>query len=182
MNIQNIVIKSNPGGVIYDPLKKLELLREYTSNRIDKIPYPYYSFRKWMKLYYPCYVFGTMAYVKLISTHCFYCNNYFKEDKTIDHFYPKSKVPDGSYEGVYVICCKRCNKIKADIHPNIWIRKMTVANMTGSRVNNLSKREVGLMAKSVNVIFNDALFNNARKVYYINKYPDQLPPGFYRTN
>lgn len=168
---------------IIDPLYKLEILKKYMWQLIDN-DFKYMSFNKHIILKHPQLIKDTPKYYKSISTNCFYCNKHMNQNidanedtATIDHFYPQSKTGGNDYSDILVICCKRCNGLKANMHPADFIRKMTIANMTGQIIKGVKQKSLERISESLNSIHNDVLLNRQKSVYYKSHDKSKLPKG-----
>jgi hypothetical protein len=167
-------------GIIYDPIKQLDLARKYLRVVIDKLPNRFISFEKWMRRNYPQYVPGTDKFYRSIATHCYYCG-IKDEELTIDHFYPQSGNENSIYKEVRVICCKRCNCFKANIDPAIWIQRMIRRSINGTRYRNYSQKEIAKIAERVNKIQNEVSLGINPRVYYQRWNNHKVPKGFLKA-
>lgn len=170
--------------LIYDPIKKLELLKKYLDKQIQwGFNTTNWSFDNFLLRYYPETHPESAYTLRNISTNCYYCQAEFDNKKytpSIDHFYPRSKdVKDVDKSWlIFVICCGRCNIHKMNTHPMEFIRKFTLAEMKGETINGFSKKEVTRISKNVGQIFNDLVIGCPKKVYYKQNHWKKIPKDF----
>lgn len=139
---------------------------------VDLYPYKY-TFSEWLHNYHQRDIPGTKEWYMYVSTHCFYCNTKFPkvhlsgdpQRKSIDHYHPKSK---GGTER-YVICCNLCNSKKSDQEPNKLVSEITRCVLRGRTMWGFHAKKLELIAKQIQVITHDLLFNTGPRVYYIKK-------------
>ena len=120
--------------ITLDPIERLELLKEYMHQRIDRMPGDWYPFQTYLHRYYPEKITTTIEYAKAQATHCYYCDRLLRDEKqsakdgarkTADHFYPRSKNLINHRENRFVICCNMCNVLKGCLHPATILKMLS---------------------------------------------------------
>ncbi len=174
--------------VIYDPQKKLVLLKQYMELFIENMGKGYnYSFGRYLKDRYPHVFPHRPEYIKRIATHCYYCGCKlvrFNDKKaqfrpSIDHYYPQSKkyLYEGKVASIYVICCQRCNGVKKDFTPAQFTSFVTKLRINGKVINGYTQKETERFYKNLQAIHNDVAYGIKRKVYFVKEFRI-VPPGY----
>lgn len=165
---------------ILNPIKKLDLLREYMGKRINMMPREWWSFEAWVKKNRPQFYYGSLEYYRDCSTNCYYCRKEFttKNFATIDHFYPQSKGDHETYGNIFVISCTRCNNAKANKHPEAFMAQMKRADRTGFLLTNFSEKDIRRISNSVDKIHADILLGHRQKIYYVSMKNNKIPKHF----
>jgi hypothetical protein len=155
-----------------DPYFKLEKLRVYINNWIDKYPKwcNSYNFEQFFYRKYPESIPGTPEFYKVIATHCYYCNRSFERDTknfcaTIDHFEPKSL----GQTTKYVIACIDCNTRKGNMSPEILLSRFGYAHLRGLPLWGYQGKKLKFIYTQIQKINNDRLYNMGPSVYYIKR-------------
>lgn len=171
--------------ITIDPIFKLELLRDYMEWRIDNHPINngqfIYHFHVWVKSYKRKYFPNTPLFIREIATHCYYCGKPMGEVGrfTIDHFDPVSNSDRIDGKGrIRVICCKKCNGRKTNLHPADYMRRLDIAVMSGGTFKGNSKSETKRINSQVRKIMDDIINNRAKICYYIRDTKTPLPKPY----
>lgn len=136
---------------------------------VDNYPTCAWSFETYMRKRYSHVIPGTIEYAKKAATHCFYCNRQFTAEKSfkasVDHYQPQSL---GNTER-FVICCVDCNNRKADMAPDVLVSKMTNAHLRGKEMWGYHGKKLKFIAKQIQTITNDMLYNMGPRIYYLKR-------------
>lgn len=79
---------------------------------------------------------------------------------------PKSR---DNKSGVFVICCKTCNSAKGDIHPDEFLRRIMIAEMTGDAYLGLGGKKLRILRERVERVCKNIQNNEGPKYYLIRK-------------
>jgi len=154
---------------IVDPIRRLELLKEYMSFWIDKWPTCSWSFETFLHRRHAYIIPGTIDHTKSIATHCYYCGEKFRSTgdlfPTVDHWMPLSL---GQTEK-YVISCFGCNNNKGNTHPDKLVKQMVSANLKGLTMWGKHGKKLKHISDQIQHVTNDMLYNMGPRIYYIKK-------------
>lgn len=154
---------------LVDPLTRLEVLKSYMEYWVRHYPrinidFDGFFFRKYSRL-----IPGTPAHAKTLATHCYYCNRKFTAERSfkasVDHWLPQCQ---GNTEK-YVICCVDCNGRKGCTPPDVLVSQMINAHLRGKQLWGYHGKKLKYIAKQVQTVANDVLYNRGPRVYYCKR-------------
>jgi hypothetical protein len=156
-----------------DPFVRLQALKSYMDKWIDSWPKPYpKTFAQFFRDNYRKHIPGTPEYIREHSTHCFYCEEKMYKGvshpkrHSVDHYRPKAL---GVTTDRYVICCAECNTRKGHEDPELLVAKIRDTVGRGVKMWGYRSKKMLLIAKNIESINNDILFNTGPKTYHIVK-------------